>query len=80
MVGLLAVVLASLICVACDGLSGTVNSSDGDPPIADNDQVQNRGVNKDNWWDSLPRSEWGAFDKVAISDDWFEVYRIDDEI
>ncbi|MDE0753868.1 MAG: hypothetical protein OSB26_04355 [Woeseiaceae bacterium] len=48
MVRLLAVVLASLIGVACDGLSGTVNSSDGDPPIVDNDQVQNRGANKDN--------------------------------
>lgn len=50
------------------------------PVVADNAQVQNRGANKDNWWDSLPRPEWGAYEKVEQSEDWFEVYRIDDDI
>ena len=27
------------------------------PAVADNEQVQNRGANQDNWWDSLPRPE-----------------------
>jgi len=50
------------------------------PVVADNEQVQNRGAGKDNWWDSLPRPEWGAFEKIDQAEDWFEVYRIDDEI
>ena len=51
-----------------------------DPEMADNEQVQNRGADKDNWWDRLPRPAWGAFEKVEQSEDWFEVYRIDDDI
>ncbi len=74
------VVLAGLFIVACSGPSNPVTPSGGPPPVVDNEQVQNRGADKDNWWDSLPRPEWGAFEKVAINDDWFEVYRIDDEI
>ena len=50
------------------------------PAVANNEQVQNRGAGKDNWWDSLPRPEWSAFERVDIDDDWFEVYRIDDAI
>jgi glyoxylase-like metal-dependent hydrolase (beta-lactamase superfamily II) len=50
------------------------------PVDVDNVQVQNRGANKDNWWDSLPRPEWSAYEKVAQSEDWFEVYRVDDGI
>jgi glyoxylase-like metal-dependent hydrolase (beta-lactamase superfamily II) len=50
------------------------------PEVADNAQVQNRGADKDNWWDSLPRPEWDAYSKLEIDDTWFDVYRIDDEI
>lgn len=46
----------------------------------DNEQVQNRGAERDNWWDSLPRPEWGQFEQIEQSEDWFEVYRIDDDI
>jgi glyoxylase-like metal-dependent hydrolase (beta-lactamase superfamily II) len=49
-------------------------------PVSDNEQVQNRGADKDNWWDSLPRPEWGQYEKVEQSEDWFEVYRIDEDI
>jgi glyoxylase-like metal-dependent hydrolase (beta-lactamase superfamily II) len=59
----------------------TENSATKDEaPVADNEQVQNRGANKDNWWDSLPRPEWSAFLKIGQSEDWFEVYLIDDDI
>ncbi len=51
-----------------------------DVAVVDNEQVQNRGAGKDNWWDNLPRPEWGAYEKVDQSEDWFEVYRIDDDI
>lgn len=51
-----------------------------DVEVANNEQVQNRGADKDNWWDTLPRPEWSAFEKIDVDDDWFEVYRIDDDI
>ena len=48
--------------------------------MSNNEQVQNRGADKDNWWDSLPRPEWSAFEKIEQSEDWFEVYRVDDGV
>jgi len=74
----LAVVLVSLLSIACSDRSSPEHSSF--VAVSDNEQVQNRGADKDNWWDSLPRPEWGAFQRVDVKDDWFEVYRIDDEI
>jgi glyoxylase-like metal-dependent hydrolase (beta-lactamase superfamily II) len=59
--------------------SGPAADEDG-PEVANNEQVQNRGADKDNWWDSLPRPEWSAYEKVEQSEDWFDVYRIDDDI
>lgn len=50
------------------------------PEIVDNAQVRNRGANTDNWWDALPRPEWSAYEKIEQSEDWFEVYRVDDGI
>jgi len=41
-----------------------------------NEQVQNRGAEKDEWWNALPRPEWGRFEKVNQSQPWFEVYEI----
>ena len=57
----------------------------GEPPAelplqTDNEQVQNRGANKDNWWDKLPRPEWAAFEKIEQDQDWFEVYRVADDV
>lgn len=51
-----------------------------EPAVSENEQVQNRGAGKDNWWDSLPRPEWSAFEKVDQDQDWFEVYLVGDEI
>lgn len=52
-----------------------------DPPLqVDNEQVQNRGANKDNWWDKLPRPEWAAFEKIEQDQDWFEVYQVADDV
>jgi glyoxylase-like metal-dependent hydrolase (beta-lactamase superfamily II) len=47
---------------------------------AANEQVQNRGAGKDNWWDNLPRPEWSAFERIDQDQDWFEVYRVADGI
>lgn len=62
--------------VACSGESSNIT----DTAVVDNEQVQNRGADKDNWWDSLPRPEWSAYERIELDDTWFEVYKIDDEI
>ena len=71
--------IATLALNAC-GVRSDDSAPLTEPTVADNEQVQNRGANKDNWWDKLPRSEWSAFEKVEQSEDWFEVYRVDDDI
>jgi hypothetical protein len=75
--------LLLLIVTAC--LNACSDRSENSEPVAelavvDNQQVQNRGANKDNWWDTLPRPEWSAYEKIEQSEDWFEVYRVDDDI
>lgn len=42
--------------------------------------IQNRGSVTSNWWDALPRPEWSQYERVALEDDWFEVYRIIDGV
>lgn len=46
------------------------------PPSAAKDRVENRGTNKENWWDKLPREAWKKFERLDVADDWFEVYQI----
>jgi glyoxylase-like metal-dependent hydrolase (beta-lactamase superfamily II) len=65
---------------ACTRQADNAETVTASPAVADNEQVRNRGAEKDNWWDALPRPEWSAFEKIEQSEDWFEVYRIDDDI
>jgi glyoxylase-like metal-dependent hydrolase (beta-lactamase superfamily II) len=53
---------------------------EGSSDAATNEQVQNRGAGKDNWWDKLPRPEWSAFERIDQDQDWFDVYRIADGV
>lgn len=41
-----------------------------------NEQIVNRGEDKDAWWRALPRAAWSEFRRVEQSQDWFEVYEI----
>ena len=71
-----------LLLITTAGLNACTQRSDNSAPmttpeVADNEQVQNRGANKDNWWHNLPRPQWSAFEKVEQSEDWFEVYLVD---
>jgi glyoxylase-like metal-dependent hydrolase (beta-lactamase superfamily II) len=43
-------------------------------------EITDRGSDTAQWWDQLPRPEWQAFERVAIDDDWFEVYRLADDV
>ena len=45
-------------------------------PVNNNRQVQNRGANKDQWWDALPRPQWREYRTVPQEQPWFEVYDI----
>lgn len=65
---------------ACSESSGPDATMDAEVAVEDNDLVQNRGADKDNWWDNLPRPEWSAYRKLDIDDGWFDVYQIDDDI
>jgi glyoxylase-like metal-dependent hydrolase (beta-lactamase superfamily II) len=72
--------LISLFLSACSDSNEPTPAVDDEVAVQDNELVQNRGADKDNWWDSLPRPEWSAFSKVDIDDGWFDVYKIDDDI
>ena len=65
---------AMLACVLLSGCGGEA------PEVRDNAQVQNRGADKDHWWDALPRPEWAAFEMIPQDQDWFEVYRVSDGV
>lgn len=66
------------------GLSACAPDSPTDgEPVPDGaaaNGVQNRGSDTGNWWQELPRPEWDEYDKVAVDDGWFEVYRVMDGI
>ncbi len=61
-------------------LSGCESDHEPAADVSDNQQVQGRGADKDNWWDKLPRPEWSAFEKVDTDQNWFDVYLIGDDI
>ena len=63
-----------------DGYGGSSSAVESAEEARDNDQVQGRGADRDNWWDSLPRPEWSRYERVLETEAWFEVYRIDDDI
>lgn len=71
---ILAVVLFALAGSISTAEDDAVSSSPAD--VVNNEQVQNRGANKDNWWDALPRPEYANFEKIEQDQDWFEVYQV----
>jgi glyoxylase-like metal-dependent hydrolase (beta-lactamase superfamily II) len=48
--------------------------------VHDNQQVENRGAEKDNWWDQLPRDDWSRYERIPSEQDWFEIYRLMDDV
>ena len=46
----------------------------------DRQGVENRGADKDNWWEALPREAWSEFELVQSPSDWFEVYVVADGV
>jgi glyoxylase-like metal-dependent hydrolase (beta-lactamase superfamily II) len=42
--------------------------------------VSNRGANTANWWDALPRPEWGEHERLDDGSGWFEVYRLQPDV
>ena len=60
-----------LLCCVC-----ALAACDPKSRASEDDGVRNRGADKDNWWDALPRPEWGAFERIDDAQGWFEVYRL----
>ena len=71
-------VFAVIVSVCLHGCGGEAPA----PAVttANNEQVQARGANRDNWWDKLPRPEWSAFERIDQDQDWFEVYLVADGV
>ena len=42
--------------------------------------MANRGANTANWWDALPRPEWGEHERLDDGSGWFEVYRLQPDV
>ncbi|MEM7282117.1 MAG: hypothetical protein AAF438_10870, partial [Pseudomonadota bacterium] len=38
--------------------------------------VSDRGEDKDNWWDKLPRPAWAQFERLQPQRPWFEIYSV----
>jgi glyoxylase-like metal-dependent hydrolase (beta-lactamase superfamily II)/membrane-bound inhibitor of C-type lysozyme len=77
--------IARLLLVSCALLFAVTaeahgNDDDESTRSATNEQVQNRGAGKDDWWDTLPRPEWSKFERIGQDQEWFEVYRIADGV
>lgn len=50
----------------------------GSQPAPDDGLIENRGEGKDDWWEALPRPAWSELEPVEQSQDWFEVYEIEE--
>ncbi len=42
--------------------------------------VEGRGGDTAKWWEKLPRAQWASYERVAKDLEWFEVYRIFENI
>lgn len=77
-------ILATIVLstVACERPAEHAAVPDASVPqaAADNALVENRGADKDNWWDALPRPEWRAYPRVDVAGDWFEVYAVAEQV
>lgn len=43
-------------------------------------RVENRGADTEAWWHALPRADWARYPRVPVASDWFEVYRVADDV
>lgn len=68
----------ALLVLALSSCAQQPPAESDDSDDSDGALVQNRGAGKDNWWDALPRPAWSEFEKIEQSQDWFEVYKIQD--
>lgn len=74
--------LLLLCCASLFAVTGNTHGvgEAGSSAPAANEQVQDRGAGKDEWWEKLPRPEWSKFERIDQDQDWFEVYRVADGV
>lgn len=75
---LLALVVVSAGCRPDAGSQPAAGAQNAVGP--DNQRIENRGANKDAWWQALPRPEWAAYERLPVAGDWFEVYAVADGV
>jgi glyoxylase-like metal-dependent hydrolase (beta-lactamase superfamily II) len=71
-------IFLALIAVAGWGCPGPSERPD---PVASateagNQEILNRGQDKDRWWHQLPRAAWAEYRQIEHGQGWFEVYEI----
>lgn len=69
-----------ILCGFCAGALSACGQFNDTIVVRDKHQVENRGADKDNWWDKLPRPEWRRYERVLSELTWFEVYQVLDGI
>jgi glyoxylase-like metal-dependent hydrolase (beta-lactamase superfamily II) len=65
-----------VVLVGLASLAGGCGLAETERARVDDPQVKNRGEDKDEWWNALPRPAWNAFRKLGERQGWFEVYEI----
>ena len=55
-------------------------AGEGEPAKTGAPEVEGRGADTAKWWEKLPRAQWAAYERVAEELEWFEVYRVFDDV
>lgn len=79
------IALSVVFLCACEKAPSSDSPAQGgigqsDPNWSNNEQVENRGADKDNWWSGLPRQDWAQYKRIPQQQDWFEVYQVLDGV
>ncbi len=76
----LLVLIVTLLVSPLSGCSDPAVTETADTHPDGAEGVENRGADTDSWWDSLPRPEWEAFERLDEGQGWFEVYRVHPDV
>ncbi|MFK8029381.1 MAG: MBL fold metallo-hydrolase [Gammaproteobacteria bacterium] len=71
---ILTIVFAVCLVMGCSDTTLTPGANHETESAAES--IHGRGSDTTKWWDSLPRKEWSAYERVLEDENWFEVYRV----
>lgn len=73
-------VIIFILSSSCNTTTGPTTTVSTTKVSVEKEKVENRGANKEKWWDNLPRAGWKEFQKLKTPSNWFEVYQITSNI